>query len=233
VRPFYPGGDYKNFKYPKGSIVVDNPPFSILAEILQFYDKNDIKFFLFAPSLTLFSPSSSSSFTAICICAGIIYANGASVNTSFYTNLGDRSIRFRSAPDLYNALDVANTENLKQMSKEKPKYIYPDYVVIPSYVGRMSRYGVDFSVSVNESERISTLDHQKKEGKGIYGSGYLISEKAAAEKAAAEKAADKAAEKAAEKAAKKAAEKAAAEKAAATRWQLSDKEWGIIKKLSQ
>ena len=207
VRPFYPGGDYKNYEYPKGSIVVDNPPFSILAEILQFYDKNDIKFFLFAPSLTLFS-SSSSSCTAICICAGIIYANGAGVSTSFLTNLGDRSIRFRSAPDLYNALDVANTENLKQMRKELPKYTYPDHIVTSTFVGRMSKYGVDFSVRVNESEPISALDHQKKEGKAIYGKGYLISEKAAAEKAAAEK-------------------------AAATRWQLSDKEWEIIKRLSK
>jgi hypothetical protein len=213
VRPFYPGGDYQNFNYPKGSVVVDNPPFSILAEILQFYDKKGIKFFLFAPSLTLFSSSSSSSSTAICIGAGIIYANGAGVNTSFLTNLGDRSIRFRSAPDLYKALDVANTENLKQMRKELPKYTYPDHIVTSTFVGRMSKYGIDISVSVGESEPISALDHQKKEGKAIYGKGYIISEKAAAEKAAAEK--------------------AAAEKAAATRWQLSDKEWEIIKKLSQ
>lgn len=208
VRPFYPGGDYQNFNYPKGSVVVDNPPFSILAEILQFYDKKGIKFFLFAPSLTLFSSSSSSSSTAICIGVGIIYANGAGVNTSFLTNLGDRSIRFRSAPDLYKALDIANTENLKQMRKELPKYTYPDHIVTSTFVGRMSKYGIGFSVSVDESEPISALDHQKKEGKTIYGKGYIISEKAAAEKAAAEK-------------------------AAATRWQLSDKEWGIIKKLSK
>lgn len=34
VRPFYPGGDYRNEKYPAGCVVVDNPPFSLLAEIL-------------------------------------------------------------------------------------------------------------------------------------------------------------------------------------------------------
>jgi membrane protein involved in colicin uptake len=62
----------------------------------------------------------------------------------------------------------------------------------------------------------------KKKNKGIYGSGFLISEKAAAEKAAAEKAA-------AEKAA---AEKAAAEKAAAEKWELSEREKEIVKKLS-
>ena len=215
VRPFYPGGDYQNYDYPKNCIVVDNPPFSILAEILQFYDKKGIKFFLFAPSLTLFSSSSSSSSssTAICIGTSIIYANGAGVNTSFLTNLGDRSIRFRSAPDLYKMLDIANTENLKSMRKELPKYTYPDHIVTSTFVGRLSKYGIDYSVSVKESEPISALDHQKKEGKAIYGKGYIVSDKAAADKAAADK--------------------AAADKAAATRWQLSDKEKEIIKKLSK
>lgn len=54
VRPFYPGGDYQAFKYKKNAVVVDNPPFSILSEILQWYDENGVKFFLFAPALTLF-----------------------------------------------------------------------------------------------------------------------------------------------------------------------------------
>lgn len=37
VRPFYPGGDYQNRHYGKDEIVVDNPPFSILAEIMKFF----------------------------------------------------------------------------------------------------------------------------------------------------------------------------------------------------
>lgn len=53
-RPFYPGGDYEHYDY-KGKIVVDNPPFSIISKICTFYSENNIKFFLFAPSLTLFS----------------------------------------------------------------------------------------------------------------------------------------------------------------------------------
>lgn len=55
VRPFYPGGDYENYKYPKNCIVVDNPPFSMSAKIRNFYNKNGIRFFLFAPTLTLCS----------------------------------------------------------------------------------------------------------------------------------------------------------------------------------
>lgn len=55
VRPFYPGGDYERFEYPKGCVVLDNPPFSILAKILRHYDERGIAYFLFAPTMTLFS----------------------------------------------------------------------------------------------------------------------------------------------------------------------------------
>ena len=85
VRPFYPGGDYRNERYPEGCVVVDNPPFSIMSEILRFYDSKGIKFFLFAPTLTLFS--SSRTCTALPCALAVIYENGASVNTSFLTNM--------------------------------------------------------------------------------------------------------------------------------------------------
>ena len=55
VRPFYPGGDYQKMTYPDGAVVIDNPPFSILAEIVDFYHAHHIDFFLFAPSLTAFA----------------------------------------------------------------------------------------------------------------------------------------------------------------------------------
>ena len=55
VRPFWPGGDYQRFEYPEGCIVVDNPPFSIITQIKNFYTSRGIDFFLFAPSLTLIS----------------------------------------------------------------------------------------------------------------------------------------------------------------------------------
>ena len=222
VRPFFPGGDYKSEKYPKGCVVVDNPPFSILAEILVFYREAGVRFFLFAPTLTLFSSSASTSATALPCGASVIYENGASVNTSFITNLEDKAVRFRSCPDLHKAVQAASDEYAKELHKELPKYTYPDNVVTAAFVTRLSKYGVPFSVSVHESFHVSSLDAQKESGKTIYGKGYLIGSKAAAEKAAAEKAA---AEKAAE-------EKAAEEKAAATRWQLSEREKAIIEKLS-
>ena len=215
-RPFYPGGDYKKHVYPEGCVVVDNPPFSILAEILKFYKEKNIKFFLFAPTLTLFS-SSSAYCTALPCGVGVTYENGASVNTSFLTNLEPRSLRVRSVPTLYKAVEAANDEFVKSMHKELPKYTYPDEIITSSKVAYFSKYGVEFKVSVKESEAISTLDAQRESKKAIYGKGYISSEKAAAEKAAAEKAA---------------AEKAAAEKAAAHHWPLSEREKAIVKKLS-
>ena len=55
VRPFYPGGDYKSYDYPQGCLVLDNPPFSLMADIVKFYIEKKIDFFLFANHLTLFN----------------------------------------------------------------------------------------------------------------------------------------------------------------------------------
>ena len=55
------------------------------------------------------------------------------------------------------------------------------------------------------------LDSQRGAGKTVFGNGFLLSEKAAAEKVAAEK--------------------AAAEKAGAKRWELSEREKEIIRRL--
>lgn len=55
VRPFWPGADYTRTAYPPGCVVLDNPPFSILSKIVRFYASHRIRFFLFAPALTLFT----------------------------------------------------------------------------------------------------------------------------------------------------------------------------------
>ena len=185
VRPFYPGGDYQREQYLPDAIVVDNPPFSILSEIIKFYVEKGIRFFLFAPTLTLFSSSSSSLVTALPVAASVTYENKANVNTSFVTNLENPSIRLRSVPSLYRVVKEANDRNLEEQRRELPKYAYPDNVVTSAFVARLSRYGIDFSVSRAESVRIDALDAQKEQGRTIYGKGYLVSERAAAERAAA------------------------------------------------
>lgn len=47
VRPFWPGGDYQREEYPPGCVVVDTPPFSIMAEIVPWYCQRGIRFLLF------------------------------------------------------------------------------------------------------------------------------------------------------------------------------------------
>ena len=211
VRPFYPGGDYQKENYPKGAVVVDNPPFSILSQILTFYKENGIKFFLFAPTLTLFSSSSTSASALPCGVA-ITYENGASVNTSFLTNLEPVSVRLRSEPSLYRAVKKANDENLREMRKELPKYSYDHHIITAPFIGALSRLGIEFSVPVSESEPISQLEVQKASGKAIYGKGYIVSDRVFAEREKAER------------------EKAEREKA--ERWELSEKELAIVARLN-
>ena len=184
VRPFYPGGDYQKEKYGKRAVVVDNPPFSILAQILNFYHDNGVRFFLFAPTLTLFS-SSASTCCAIPTGASVVYENGASVNTSFLTNLEPEELRVRTAPELNKAVQDASDETQKALHKELSKYSYPPEVITSAMVARWSKYGIDFRLPVAESVQIEALDAQKEAGKAIFGKGYLLSERAAAERAAA------------------------------------------------
>ena len=54
---------------------------------------------------------------------------------------------------------------------------------------RKAAHGVSLEISERDAHFIRVLDAQKASGKGLFGSGFLLSEKAAAEKAAAEKAA--------------------------------------------
>ena len=216
VRPFYPGGDYQNESYPKGCVVVDNPPFSIMSEILNFYNERGIRFFLFAPTLTLFS-SSSSSCTALPCTLAVIYENGASVNTSFLTNLEPSSVRFRSAPKLQAMVQEGIDEFAKTLRKSLPKYSYPPHIITSTWVGILSRLGIEFSVPVNESEGISGLDSQKPSGKAIFGKGYIVSDAVKAER---------------EKAEREKAEREKAEREKAERWALSDRELQIIQRLN-
>ena len=218
VRPFYPGGDYKNEKYPKGCVVVDNPPFSILSEILAYYKEREVRFFLFAPSLTLFSSTSSSASSALATGVTITYENGANVSTSFLTNLEPEDVRARSCPSLYAAVKTANDEHLSQMRKELPKYAYDHHVVTSIIFSPFSRLGIDFILTKSETVAISRLDAQKESGKAIYGNGYLISERLFAER---------------EKAEREKAEREKAERKKAERWELSEREKAIIKKLSK
>lgn len=199
VRPFWPGGDYEAMEYPPGCVVVDNPPFSILGKICTWYCNHGVRFFLFGPALTICS-ARTVDVSYICTGAQITYQNGADVPTSFITNLD--TCRMRTAPALYNAIEAANDINVKAQKVHMPKYIYPDEVITAAIVQRWCHYGVEYRLEKDDCVRIGALDSQKEAGKSIFGSGFLLSERAAAERAAAER-------------------------AAATRWPLSSRERAI------
>lgn len=202
VRPFWPGGDYQAFDYPPGCCVVDNPPFSIITPIQRFYLARGIRFFLFAPTLTLFSGRSKDIDVTYCPCgAGITYENGAKINTSFVTNLD--TCRVRSVPTLYKLIEAENDKNERAMHRQLPKYKYPDHVLTAAAAYQYSHYGIDYRLEKADCVKIAALDAQRGKGKGkaIFGEGYLLSERAAAERAAAHV------------------------------WALSDREWDIVHRL--
>ena len=184
LRPFYPGGDYENFDYPENSVVVDNPPFSIISKIIRFYNERGINYFLFAPQLTLFSTNQE--YTAIVADASIIYENGANVKTSFVSNLfGTKKII--GCPDLHQRLKKINEDKKANL----PCYQYPYQVVTVSSIAKIVSKGVYIEIDKKDVAFCRGLDHQKDFKKAIFGSGFLISEKAAAEKAAEKKASEK------------------------------------------
>ena len=208
IRPFYPGADYTETEYPKGCVVIDNPPFSILSEICRWYQKNDVRFFLFAPGLTCFSIASGE-LNYLPVGINVMFENGADICISFVTNLGKYKID--TAPELYAAIKAADNITRQNLSGGvMPNYEYPPNVCCVQ-LNKLAKYGQALRIRASDAMFIRALDSQKEQDKAIFGGGFLISEEAAAEKAAAEK--------------------AAAEKAAAEKWPLSDRERELIAKL--
>ena len=174
VRPFYPGGDYEHFDY-ENKIVVDNPPFSILSKIIDFYLANNVKFLLFTPALTLFSYGIRN-VTLMPINVTITYENRANIATSFVTNLENPDIQIYGSKTLYDAVKNANNINVKSMTKQLPKYQYPNNVLTSSRINKISKY-TDVKIPRSQLHCVSKLDGQKKYKKMIYGYGFLCSDK--------------------------------------------------------
>lgn len=211
VRPFYPGGDYQKEKYPAGCVVVDNPPFSILAQIIDWYNAHGIRYFLFGPQLTLIGTTAGRCAT-LPVGVQITYENGADVNTSFATNLEPEDIVLRADPKLYEAVDKANLQKTGER-RTMPRYAYDKHVLMSPLLHKFSKYGISFTVRKNDCAPISELDAQKGSGKAIFGKGYLISDNLLAER--------------------EVAEREVAEREDFTKWELSDREKAIIKELNK
>ena len=225
VRPFYPGGDYQKERYKPTDIVVDNPPFSILASIIDWYNERGIRYFLFGPQLTLMGTTAKRC-ACIPIGVGITYANGANVNTSFATNLEPDDIAFRADARLWKMVNDANREYEKSIRKQLPKFIYPRNVIMTPTLSAFSRLGIDFVAKKSEVEPISELDQQREAGKAIYGKGYLMSDRLAEERERCEQLR-------AEREVQLKAEKEREARESSQVWELSQRERDIIERLNQ
>lgn len=173
VRPFYPGGDYEHFEYSPGQIVVDNPPFSILSKILEFYQARGIKYFLFSPHLTLFSNACRCGCAIVCN-ATIIYENGTMIKTSFVTNLNEENV-IRTEPRLSDEIKTAQ-ETVRGKRQKLPTYVYPDNVVTAALLGPCIARGLEVRIPKAEAYAFGNLDAMREARKKIFGSGYLVSD---------------------------------------------------------
>lgn len=163
-RPFVPNGNYKAEVYSDNDIVIDNPPFSLLSQIVSFYIARAIPFFLFAPHLTIAS-SVKDMATLIITDSTITYANGAVVKTDFVSNMfGD--IAIMTAPAL-----SLNIKKIFANPKRLPKYQYPANVLTVHRVAPLIPAGIEFVAHRDECRYIPRLQSQIPFRKTIFGGG--------------------------------------------------------------
>lgn len=156
IRPFYPGGDYLAEDY-RGKVVIDNPPFSIISQIVRHYEKNKIPYFLFAPGLTLFSVAHGEASCYIPIKATIIYTNGAIIRTGFITNLFPGKI--------YYPAELNRRIHDCKPDKSKPKTIAdPDTITS----GQIFKYCGDKDFRIPAAEYVT----KNSSGKQYFGGGF-------------------------------------------------------------
>lgn len=147
VRPFYPGGDYEREEYPDGCVVYDNPPFSIMTQIVKYYQDKGIKFLLYCPALTSIWLSKYA--TLIAFDFHVIYENGAGVETFLITNLYDENIAIKSLDGELSSR-VKSLPSQQRENKNLQQYLTPPEVVDIKAVKYISRYGVELSAEEQE-----------------------------------------------------------------------------------
>lgn len=156
-RPFYPGGDYQKDAetYNEKSVVIDNPPFSISSEILDFYIKNNIKFFIFTNGLTIFHYLNRD-VHLLCPYANIEYDNGAKINTCFIHNLLPKGVTIGG--ELRRRL-----KNLSKINKkERNKYAYPNEVLSVSQSSELANR-INYDHTVTNYRAVSCLNVNGKQ----------------------------------------------------------------------
>lgn len=188
LRPFKPGGNYQAEEYPEGCAVVDNPPFSILASIVDWYIARNIPFFLFGPTLTIIGilrkPSRLDCCCVVLIGNQITYENGATVQTSYITNMDhEHALRIEGgaagkdggskqpppagrkgpASEIYLPHERNHREGLP------PREIRPD--IPPPARGLRGRSGAGRAKEAREADFRQRFSHFRPRGSGAGGAG--------------------------------------------------------------
>lgn len=161
VRPFYPGGDYRQFDYTGGKVVIDNPPFSISSEIIDFYLENKIPFFLFADGKTIYGKTRKD-VRIVITDETVTYDNSARVNTSFVTNLAESGIE-------YNPI-LTEKIRITQKRKKRKKHNYSNNLIcLGNYHSQLEK--------TNAFIPKKNLTFTRKDGNiNIYGGGCYLDE---------------------------------------------------------
>lgn len=175
VRPFWPGADYAARDYAPGDVVVDNPPFSILADIIKTLSGRGVPFFLFAPHLTCFQYLRYPGITVMPMSSNIVYANGAKIITAFVTNLYGSDVAVVCDSRLHDTLEMAIKASRLPVTVY-PKYQYPPELLTAAKLGRcVAERGGDITILRHEMQWTAALDAQRAIGKTIFGSGIVVS----------------------------------------------------------
>lgn len=174
LRPFYPGGDYRSVAYGEGDIVLDNPPFSIISQIVRFYRESGVRFFLFAPHLTLLGLYQDG---VTCVCAGaeVTYENGAKISTDFVTNLYKSDVGLLVDGKLSRA--VRNAGAAKPPRKLKSWAHHPN-VTSAALLGTLPKGGIILEFPRASCRKVSKVAGGKV---CIFGGGLLLSDAMARE----------------------------------------------------
>ena len=172
LRPFKPGGDYQREDYSGDVVVIDNPPFSILTEILRWYLDRNVRFFLFAQAVTNFNAlQGDKRLTRVIAFADVTYENGAHVSTGFITNM-EPGVAVRTSAELHDAVEAANDKKTAELGK----YQRPRNVKVASDFAKPNRAGCENVFTFDQVRLVKNIDAMKAKGKALYGAGCIVSD---------------------------------------------------------
>lgn len=145
IEPFYNGDDYTAIDYTN-KVVVDEPPFSQIMDILNYYRTNGVYFFLYIPALCDIIELTRHSRTLIDTSVTLIKQNDVTTFTSFITNLEPSNVKLKTYPifreNLINANDYERALRQQKIAGMRSElsnlmlYTSEDYVTNEHTVNR-------------------------------------------------------------------------------------------------